>query len=217
MDCGKPGFPVLHHLPGLAQTHEQLWDAIHTISSSGIPFSSCLQSSQASGSFQLIRVGSSHQGPQYWSFNFSFSPSNEYSRFISFRIDWFDLLSVQGALKSHLQNQVRKHQFFLTQSSLWSSSHITCTTTTCKDLTIRTLVSQVMPLLFNMLDSRGRSKTVLDTNFHGLCHPRGNTFTKALQDLKIDEDQRREAMCPGSHGCSVAEQAHSTRPMQFTL
>ena len=51
--------------------------------------------------------------PKYWSFSFSISPSNEYSEFISFRIDWFDLLAVQGTLKS-----VRKHQFFGTQPSL---------------------------------------------------------------------------------------------------
>ena len=50
--------------------------------------------------------------PEYWSFSFSISPSNKYSRLISFRIDWFDLLAVQGTLKSLLQHHNSKHQFF---------------------------------------------------------------------------------------------------------
>ena len=56
--------------------------------------------------------------PKYWSFSFSIRPSSEYSGLISFKIDWFDLLAVQGTLKN------RKHQFFGTQPSLWSNSHI---------------------------------------------------------------------------------------------
>ena len=67
-----------------------------TISSSLIPFSSCLQSFLASGSFPI-------RWPKYWSFSFSISPSNEYSGLISFRMDWLDLLAVQGSLKSLLQ------------------------------------------------------------------------------------------------------------------
>ena len=62
--------------------------------------------------------------PKYWSF--SISPSNEYSGLTSFRIDWFDLLAVQGTLKSLLQLHNWKHQFFGTQPSMWSSFHI-CT------------------------------------------------------------------------------------------
>ena len=62
-------------------------------------------------------VGSSHQWPKYWSFSFSISPSNEYSRLIFFGLEWFDLLAVQGTLKSFLQH----HSF---QPSLWSNSHI---------------------------------------------------------------------------------------------
>ena len=56
--------------------------------------------------------------PKIWSFSFSISPSNEYSRLISFRIDWLDLLVVQGTLKSLLQTIVQKHQFFSAQLSL---------------------------------------------------------------------------------------------------
>ena len=63
--------------------------------------------------------------PKYWSFSFSISPSDEYSGLISFRMDWFDLLSVQGTLKSLLSSTtIRKHQSFGTQPFLWSNSHI---------------------------------------------------------------------------------------------
>ena len=62
--------------------------------------------------------------PKYWSFSFSISPSNEYSELVSFRIDWFYLLAVQGTLKVFSSTTVQKHQFFSAQPSLWSSSHI---------------------------------------------------------------------------------------------
>ena len=78
--------------------------------------------------FPSIRVFSNElalciRWPKYWSFSFSISPSNEYSGLIFFRIDQFDL-AVQGTLKSLLQHTVWKHQFFGTQPSLWSNSHI---------------------------------------------------------------------------------------------
>ena len=57
--------------------------------------------------------------PKYWSFSFSISPSNEYSGLTSFRIDWLDLLAVQGTLKSLFQYPVQKHQFFSTQISFY--------------------------------------------------------------------------------------------------
>ena len=79
-------------------------------SSSVTSFSSCLQSFPASGYFPLSRLFASG-GQKYWSFSFSISPSNEYSGLISFRIDWFDLLVVQGTLKSVLQH----HHFFGTR------------------------------------------------------------------------------------------------------
>ena len=77
--------------------------------------------------FASIRVFSNKsplriRWPKYWSF--SISPSNEYSELISFRIDWLDLLAVQGTLKSLLQHHSSKHQFFGAQLSLWSNSHI---------------------------------------------------------------------------------------------
>ena len=103
-----PGFPVFYHLLEFTQTHVHWVD--DAISSSAIPFSSCLQSFPASGSFLLIRW------PKYWSFSFNISPSNEYSGLISFRIDWFGLLSVQGTLKSLLQHHSLK------ASILWCSA-----------------------------------------------------------------------------------------------
>ena len=62
--------------------------------------------------------------PEYWSFNFSISPSNEYSGLIFFRSDWFDLLAVQGTRKVFSSTTIQKNQLFSTPPSLWSSSHI---------------------------------------------------------------------------------------------
>ena len=90
-----------------------------TISSSVILFS-CRLSFPASGSFPMSQFFTS--GGR--SIEASASASNEYSGPISFRTDWFDLLEVQGALKSLLQHTVQKHQFFSTQRSLRSKSHI---------------------------------------------------------------------------------------------
>ena len=90
--------------------------------------------------------------PKYWSFSFSISPSNEYSGLISFRMDWLDLLTVQGTLKSLLQHHSP------TASILWCTvffmvqlSHSYATTGKTIALTRWTFVSKVMSLLFNML------------------------------------------------------------------
>ena len=107
--------------------------------------------------FPSIRVFSSEsvlhiRWAKYWSFSFSISPSNEYLELISFRMDWFDLLAVQGTLKSLLQHHSSK------ASILWCSaffmvhlSHPYMTTGKTIALTRRTFVSKVMSLLFNML------------------------------------------------------------------
>ena len=89
---------------------------------------------------------------KYWSFSFSISPSNEYSGLISFKIDWFDFLAVQGTLKNLLQHHslkasILQHSaFFMVQLS-----HPYMTTGKIIALTRRTFGSKVMPLLFNML------------------------------------------------------------------
>ena len=93
--------------------------------------------------------------PKYWSFSFSISPSNEYSGLISFRMDWLDLLGVQGTLKSLLQHYSSKASilwrlaFFIVQLSHPCSSHVTTGKTIA--LTRRTFVGKVMSLLFNMM------------------------------------------------------------------
>ena len=92
--------------------------------------------------------------PKYWSFSFSISPSNEYSGLISFRIDWFDLLAVQGTLKSLLQHHSSKaliiqHSAFFTVQL----SHPYMTTGQTIALTRQTFVGKVMSLVFNMLSS----------------------------------------------------------------
>ena len=102
MVCCTPGFPVLHHLPELAQTH------VHLIL--------CHPFLLWASIFPSIRVFSNEsvlhiRWSKYWSFSFSISLSNENSRFISFRIDWLDPLAVQETPKSLLQ-QVQKYQFF---------------------------------------------------------------------------------------------------------
>ena len=122
-----PGFPVLHYLLEFAQTHAH-WVGDATQSSHPLLPSSpfAFKLSQPQGLFQW--VGSlANRRPKYWSFSFSISPSNEYSGLIPFRIDLFDLLGVQGALKSLLQHHSSKASILQHSAfSLWSNSHI-CT------------------------------------------------------------------------------------------
>ena len=151
MDSSTPGFPVFPHLPELAQTHVHwLGDAIqpsHPLSSRSPP---AFNLSQHQGLFQWVAVW--NWWPKYWSFSFRFSPSSEFSGFISFRIDWFDLLVVQGTLKSLLQHHgsealiLWRSAFFMVQLS-----HLYMTTGKTIALTRWTFVSKVMSLLFNML------------------------------------------------------------------
>ena len=107
--------------------------------------------------FPSIRVFSSEsvlhiRWPKYWSFSFSISPSNEYSVLISFRMDWLDLLAVQGTLKSLLQHHsseasiLQRSAFFIVQLS-----HPYMATGKTIALTRRTFVGKVKSLLFNML------------------------------------------------------------------
>ena len=113
------------------------------ISPSVIPFSSCLQSFLSSGLFQW--VSSFIRWPKYWSFSFSISPSNEHPGLISFRMDWLDLLVVQGILKSLLQHHSWKASilwhlaFFIVQLS-----HRYMTTGKTIALTVHTFVGKVM-------------------------------------------------------------------------
>ena len=98
------------------------WWCYLTVSSSATPFSFCLQSFPASESFPKSAL--CIRWPKYWSFSFSDCPSNEYSGFVSFRIDWLDLLAVQGTLKSLLQHHSLKASVLWHSAPLWSKSHI---------------------------------------------------------------------------------------------
>ena len=107
MDCSKLGFYVLHYLSEFVQPYFScVNDAIQPSHSMSHPSLPVLNLSQHRGLFQS--VSSSHQVTKYWSFSFSISPSNEYSDMICFRIDWFDLLAVQGTLKIFLQHHNSK-------------------------------------------------------------------------------------------------------------
>ena len=114
------------------------------------PFSSCLQSFPASGSFQMS--GFRIRWPKYWSFSFNISPSNEHPGLISFRMDWLDLLAVQGTFKSLLQHHsskasILRHSAFFTVQL----SHPYMTTGKIMALTRWTFVGKLMSLLLNML------------------------------------------------------------------
>ena len=164
-ECSTLGFPVLHHLLKLAQTHVHwVGDAIkpsHPLSSPYPPASI----------FPSIRVFSSESAlcirwPNYWSFGFSISPSNEYSELISFRVDSLYLLAVQGTLKSLLQHHRSKVSIVWHSASflVWHSDPYMTTGKTIA-LIIWTFVGKVMSLLFNML-----SRLVI------AFHPRPSVF-----------------------------------------
>ena len=152
MDSSMPGLPDPHYLLELAQVHVHwLHDVIqpsHPLLASS-PFVFSL--SQHQGLFQW--ASSSHQVAKVLEFSFSISPSSEYSGLISFRMDWFDLLAVQGTLKSLLQHHNLKASicqvsafFFMIQLS---DPYIITGKTIA--LTRQTFVGKVMSLLFNML------------------------------------------------------------------
>ena len=152
MNRSTPGLPVHRQLPEFTQTHVHwVGDAIqpsHPLSSPSPAFNL----SQHQGLFQWVSSSHQYWMQKYWSFSFSISPSNEYSGLISFRIDWLDLLAVQGTLKSFLQHHSFKNSilqcsaFFIVQLS-----HPNMTTGKTIALTRWTFVGKVMSLLFNML------------------------------------------------------------------
>ena len=147
MDCGMPGFPVLPYLLEFAQTHVH-WinDAIQPSHPLLLP-SAAISLSQHQSLFQFVSF--SHQVTKDWSFSFSTSPSSEYLGLISFRIDWFDLLTVQRTLMSPLQHHnlkasiLQPSAFFMVQLS-----HPYMATGKTIALTIWNFVNK-MSLLFN--------------------------------------------------------------------
>ena len=151
MDCSTPDFPVHHQLPELAQTHiQRVSDAMqqfHPLLSPS-PSPLVLPGSRVFLNESILCI----RWPKYWSFSFSTSPSSEYSGLISFRMDWLDLLAVQGTLKSLLQHHsskvslLRHSAFFMVQLL-----HPYVTTGKTIALTRQTFVGKVIYLLFNML------------------------------------------------------------------
>ena len=111
MNCSVPRFPVLHHLPEFAQTH------VHWVSKAN-HLILCRSFLLLPSILPSIRIFSNDESLlpirwlKYWSFSFSISPSNEYSGLISFRMDWLDLLAVQGTLKDLLQYHSWKASIF---------------------------------------------------------------------------------------------------------
>ena len=127
------------------------WWCHPTISSSVISFSSYLQSFPSSGSFQMSKF-LLIRWPKYWSFSSSISPSNEHPGLISFRMDWLNLLAVQGTLKSVLQHHSSKASILRCSAFLIVQlSHPYMTTGKTIALIRRTFVGKVMSLLLNML------------------------------------------------------------------
>ena len=151
MNCSIPVFCVHHELPELAQTHvHRVSDAIHTSHplSSSFPPAFNLPSIRVFSNESVLCI----RWPKYWNLSFRISPSSEYSGKISCKIDWFDLLAVQGNLKSLLQHDsskasiLRHSAFFMVQLS-----HPHKTTGKTSALIRWTFIVKVMSLLFNML------------------------------------------------------------------
>ena len=151
MNRSTPGLPVHHHLPESTQTH------VHRVSDAIQPFHPVIPFSFCPPIPPSIRVFSNESAlrikwPKYWSFSFSMSPTNEHPGLVSFRMDWLDLISVQGTLKSLFQQHslkasILQHSAFFTVQL----SHPYMTTGKTVALTRQTFVGKVMSLLFNML------------------------------------------------------------------
>ena len=151
MDCSMPGLPVHHQLPESTQTH------VHYVGDAIQPFILCRPLFLLPSIFPSIRVFSNEsalciRGPKYWSFSFNISLSNEHPGLISLRMDWLDLLAVQGTLKSPLQHHRWKASILLHSAFfIVQLSHPYMTIGKTIALTRRTFVGKVMSLLFNML------------------------------------------------------------------
>ena len=152
MNRSTPGLSVHHQLPEFTQTHaHRVGDAIqpsHHLLSPSPPAPNPSKHHGLFSSESTLRM----RWPKYWSFSFIISPSKEHTGLISFRMDWLDLLAVQGTLKSLLQHHSSKASIF--QCSAFFTvqlSHPYMSTGKTIALTRQTFVGKVMSLLFNML------------------------------------------------------------------
>ena len=123
VDRSTQGLPAHHQLPEFAQTY------VHWVVMPSNHLILCHPLLLPSSIFPSIRVFSNKSvlcisWPKYWSFSFSISPSNECSGLISFRMDWLDLLAIQGTLESLRQHHSSKASILWCSAFLWSSSHI---------------------------------------------------------------------------------------------
>ena len=150
MDCSMPDLPVHHQILELAQNHaHQVSDAIQPSYPWSHPFlPSIFPSKRVFPNESVIHI----RWTKYWSFNFNISPSKEYSTPISFRMDWLDLLAVQGTLKSLFQNHSSKGSI-LQHSAFFMVQLSHPYTTTGKTITFTrwTFVAKVTSQLFNTL------------------------------------------------------------------
>ena len=154
MNRSMPGLPVHHQLPESTQTH------IHCVGDAIQPSHPLSSPLLLPSLFPSIKVLSNESAlctrwPKYWSFSFNISPSNEHPGLISFRIDWLDLLEVQGTLKSLLQHHSSKTSIIRHSAFIVQLSHPNMTTGKTIALTRQTFVGKVMSLLFNMLSRLG--------------------------------------------------------------
>ena len=156
MDYSTSGFPVHYQLPELTQSHvHRVGDAIQPLHPLSLLL--LLPLLLPLSIFPTFRVFSNASAlhirwPKFWSFSFIISPSNEYSWLISYRIDWLELLAVQGTLKNFLQHHsskasILRHSGFV----IVQLSHPYMITGKTIALTRQTFVGKVMSLLFNML------------------------------------------------------------------
>ena len=153
MNCSTPGLPVHQQHPEFTQTHVHWVGYViqpsHPLSSPSSPALN-LSRTRVFSNESALRI----RWPKYWSFSFNISPSNEHAGLNSFRVDWLDLLAVQGSLKSLLQHHSSKASilqhsaFFIVQLS-----HPYTTTGKTIALTRQTFVDKVMSLLYNMLSA----------------------------------------------------------------
>ena len=121
MNHSTPGLPVPHQPLEFAQTHVHVMPSSHLILCHPLlllpPIPPSIRVFSNESTFRM-------RWPNYWSFSFRIIPSKEIPGLISFRMNWLDLLAVQGSLKSLLQHHSKKHQFFGAQPSSQSNSHI---------------------------------------------------------------------------------------------
>ena len=150
MNRSMPGRPVHHQLPEFTQTH------VHRVGDASSRLILCCPLLLLPSIPPSIRVFSNEsvlriRWPKYWCFSFSISPFNEHPGLISFRMDWLDLLAVQGTLKSLLQHHTSKASIRCSAFFTVQLSHPYMTTGKTIALTKWTFVGKVMSLLLNML------------------------------------------------------------------